>query len=179
MLPQAEKKRLDTLFDRIRYSAVSGIILFQPKEILSFLHSYARWKIAFDADDLAVVADRVRQIRPWNGGLRGVHTSINIIHCLAILISRNTGGLRGLTKDAPTHRSVTTGRQILDDVMSSVQAEVQKNSLEVSCVSKLVESMQLLKAPRPKGVLDAFRNVMIYRKKDEWENHHRNVLLPR
>ena len=61
--------------------------------------------------------------------------------------------------------------------MSSVQAEVQKNSLEVSCISKLVESMQLLKAPRPKGVLDAFRNVMIYRKKDEWENHHRNVLF--
>ena len=86
VLPQNEKKRLDTLFERIRYSAVSGIILFQPKEILAFIHSYARWKIAFDADDLAIVADRVRQVRPWNGGQRGVQTSINIIHCLALLV---------------------------------------------------------------------------------------------
>ena len=61
--------------------------------------------------------------------------------------------------------------------MTSVQSEVQKNTLEIGVISKLVESMQLLKSPRPKGVLDAFRHVMIYRKKEEWENHDRNVLF--
>eukprot|EP00913_Durusdinium_trenchii_P001268 g1168.t1 len=66
-------------------ASVASLPLFLPREIVGLLKTYARWQITFDCGQLCKVADRMLACKKHFD----METTVNGLHCLALLMQRN------------------------------------------------------------------------------------------
>ncbi|CAK9027394.1 unnamed protein product [Durusdinium trenchii] len=76
---------LQKIFRHLRLASVASLPLFLPREIVGLLKTYARWQITFDCGQLCKVADRMLACKKHFD----METTVNGLHCLALLMQRN------------------------------------------------------------------------------------------
>ncbi|CAL1128097.1 unnamed protein product [Cladocopium goreaui] len=76
---------LQKIFRHIRLASIASLPLFLPREIVGLLKTYARWQITFDCGQLCKVAERMLATKKHFD----LDTTVNGLHCLALLMQRN------------------------------------------------------------------------------------------
>merc|ERR1712203_915250 len=79
-------RHLRKIFRSIRLASVASLPLFLPREIVSLLHTYARWQITFECDHLRKVADRMKATQAQFD----TQSSLSALYSLGLLMQRNT-----------------------------------------------------------------------------------------
>lgn len=76
---------LQRVLRHVRVAAIRSLPLFLPREIMSLLHTCARWQVTFESERLQKVADRMMLIRDQFD----IESSVSALYSLAILMQRN------------------------------------------------------------------------------------------
>lgn len=166
VVPTHMQPRLEGLFERLRYAAVSGIVLFQPKEVISLVTTYARWRVPFEPDDLAVVADRLRHLKYWKQ--QPPAGALQALCSLAMLVHRNApvGG----------HRAVDAAQKLVAELLAAVTPAVRQNRVDLPLLARVVEAAGMLGCPHAREFLGSVRTCLVFRAR-ELDSFSRFVLL--
>ncbi|CAK9099756.1 Hypothetical protein SCF082_LOCUS46712 [Durusdinium trenchii] len=147
---------LQKIFRHLRLASVASLPLFLPREIVGLLKTYARWQITFDCGQLCKVADRMLACKKHFD----METTVNGLHCLALLMQRNAvRGESGSSQAAWEAVSRAAGA-LLIPVWSGVQ-----NELDVASILKAVEAAVVLQADGT-ALQSAVRQLLLLRPKD-------------
>lgn len=148
---------LQKIFRHIRLASIASLPLFLPREIVGLLKTYARWQITFDCGQLCKVAERMLATKKHFD----LDTTVNGLHCLALLMQRNAirSGAETTGSSKAAWEAVARAAGTL---LIPVWSAVRTNGLDVQSILRAVEAAVVLGVDSTE-ILRASRYLMLLR----------------
>jgi len=147
---------LQLIFDKVRQSSVTSIALFHPKDISSFLMTYARWRLPFEHGELITVIDRVFALK--GRFQQCVPDLVSVLWSISLLV-RHTWE----EGDSSSGASVVRACQyLLVSNLDVLTAAMAKNQLNMTAIVRIVDSFAAVRSCN-RELLDAVHGSFVRR----------------